>query len=193
MILKSSFHQISYPILLLVESNSEIKTVYDILGKSWTLNWIKISKIKKESYRTSVSIVKERQSTSMATMCWFLFICFHLKTWKLMYNSYVGICLYGLKIQSLSIFRSVELNHLWYGAIHKLHHTLRGGVGGGRGFTRINQIETIPLKSIEHCTLNNLTNIPVMTLNVHLVQFDVAPIRNIIIFRWKIAKYVMSH
>ena len=63
------------------------------------------------------------------------------------------------------------------GAIHKLRHTLRGGGGrrsvtlcdkGGRilnfvtshfNTTRINQIETIPLKSIEHCTLNNLTNI----------------------------------
>ena len=37
------------------------------------------------------------------------------------------------------------------------------------------QIETIPLKSIEHCTLNSLTNIHVMTFNVHLAQFEVAP------------------
>ena len=38
-------------------------------------------------------------------------------------------------------------------------------------------IETIPLKSIEHCILNNLTNIHVMTFTVHLAQFDVAPSR----------------
>ena len=46
---------------------------------------------------------------------------------------------------------------------------------------RINQIQTIQLKSIEHCTLNNLNNIHVMTFNVHLAQFDVAPTRNLII------------
>ena len=40
-------------------------------------------------------------------------------------------------------------------------------VKGGRGG---NQIETIPLKSIEHCTLSNLTNIHLMTFNI-----DVAP------------------
>ena len=47
-------------------------------------------------------------------------------------------------------------------------------------FTLINQIETIPLKNIDHCTLNNLTNIDnidVMTFNAHLAQFDVAPTR----------------
>ena len=59
--------------------------------------------------------------------------------------------------------------------------------------TRINQIETIPLKSIKHCALNNLTNIHVMAFNVHLAQFDVAPTRNLIISRCKIAKYVTSH
>ena len=37
----------------------------------------------------------------------------------------------------------------------------------------MNQIKTIPLKSIEHCTLNNLSNIHVVTFNVHLAQFDV--------------------
>ena len=79
------------------------------------------------------------------------------------------------------------------GAIHKLRHTLRGAEGVDevwhcvtRGdpkyyditfqklyegnITRINQIETIPLKNIEHCTLNNLTNIHVMTFIVHLAQ-----------------------
>ena len=58
---------------------------------------------------------------------------------------------------------------------------------------RINQIETIPLKSIEHCTLNNLTNIHVMTFNIDLAQFDVAPTRNLIFSRCKVAKYVTSH
>ena len=32
-----------------------------------------------------------------------------------------------------------------------------------------------------------------MTFNVHLAQFDVAPTRNLIIPRCKIAKYVTSH
>ena len=32
-----------------------------------------------------------------------------------------------------------------------------------------------------------------MTFNVHLAQFDVAPNRNLIISRRKIAKYVTSH
>jgi hypothetical protein len=57
----------------------------------------------------------------------------------------------------------------------------------------MNQIETIPLKSIEHCTLNNLTNIHVLTFNIHLAQFEVAPTHNLIIYRCKIAKYVTSH
>ena len=79
------------------------------------------------------------------------------------------------------------------GGIHKLRHTFRGQRGrqsmirgGGRreilnfvtshlknmyesDITRINQIETIPLKSIGHCTLNYLANVN-MTFNVHLVQ-----------------------
>jgi hypothetical protein len=33
------------------------------------------------------------------------------------------------------------------------------------------------LKSVEYCTLNNLTNIHVMTFNVHLAQFDITPTR----------------
>ena len=49
------------------------------------------------------------------------------------------------------------------------------------------------MKNIEHCTLNNLTNIHVMTFNVHLAQFDVAPTRYLITFRCKIAKYVTLH
>ena len=36
--------------------------------------------------------------------------------------------------------------------------------------THINQIETIPLKIIEHCTLNNLTIIHVMTFNVDVAS-----------------------
>ena len=32
-----------------------------------------------------------------------------------------------------------------------------------------------------------------MTFNVFLAQFDVAPTRNLIIYRCKIAKYVTSH
>ena len=32
-----------------------------------------------------------------------------------------------------------------------------------------------------------------MTFNVHLAQFDVAPTRNLITSRCKIAKYVTSH
>ena len=39
------------------------------------------------------------------------------------------------------------------------------------------ELKKVPLKSIEHCALNNLTNIHVMTFNVHLAKFDVAPIR----------------
>ena len=62
-----------------------------------------------------------------------------------------------------------------------------------KAILHVNQIETIPLKSIEHFTLNNLTNIHVMTFNVHLAQFDVAPICNLIISRCKITKYVTSH
>ena len=46
--------------------------------------------------------------------------------------------------------------------------------------TRINQIETIPLKSIEQ--LNQYT------FNVHLAQFDVTPTGNLIISRCEIAK-----
>ena len=66
-------------------------------------------------------------------------------------------------------------------------YNLQGDITGN------NQIETIPLRSSEHCILNNLTNIHVMTFNVHLAQFDVAPTGNLIIFRYKIAKYVTSH
>ena len=29
------------------------------------------------------------------------------------------------------------------------------------------------MKSIEHCTLNNLTNVHAMTFNFHLAQFDI--------------------
>ena len=39
------------------------------------------------------------------------------------------------------------------------------------------KIKRIPLKSIKHRTLNNLSNIHVMTFNVHLEQLDVAPTR----------------
>ena len=59
--------------------------------------------------------------------------------------------------------------------------------------TRINHIEAMPLKCIEHCTLNNITNLLVMTFHVHLAQFDVAPTRNLIMSRSKIAKDVTSH
>ena len=59
--------------------------------------------------------------------------------------------------------------------------------------TSVKQIETISLKNIENCTLNNLTNIHERTFNVHLAQFDVAPTRNLLIYRCKIAKYVTTH
>jgi hypothetical protein len=47
--------------------------------------------------------------------------------------------------------------------------------------------------SVTSVTLNNSTNIHVITFNVHLAQFDVAPTRNLIISRCKIAIYVTSH
>jgi hypothetical protein len=54
------------------------------------------------------------------------------------------------------------------------------------------KLKQFHLKAFEHCTLNNLTNIHVMTFNVHLAQLDVAPTRNLIISKCKIEKYVTT-